>query len=98
MDLVNYAEVPLLCLQVSYPDPRQPAHAAGVSRADGDDNVPILCFTHRSALVSCYSDDGALDLYPLPPPSSVFDRMHMHIRQYASATHDGTALVAQRYD
>lgn len=43
-----------------------PAHASASLLADSNDDVPMLCFTPPSTLVSCDSDDSDEDLIPGP--------------------------------
>jgi hypothetical protein len=57
----NVGTVPRL--HVNCP-PQPSAHAAAPSPADSDDEVPILHFSHHTALVPCYGDNEL----PLPAP------------------------------
>jgi hypothetical protein len=62
-DHISNDEIPIPRLHVTAP-PQTSAHAAASSPADSNDVVPILRFSHRTALVSCcdYAE------VPLPGP------------------------------
>jgi hypothetical protein len=62
-DQVSDDEAPIPCLHVTSP-PHSSALAAPASPADSDDDIPILRFSHRPALVSCSGDAEVLLLRP----------------------------------
>jgi hypothetical protein len=82
-------EVPIPLLHVtSLPQPS--AHAAAPSPADSDDNVPILCFSHRTALVSCMAMLRFLFRAPVflafpPPPPLLLFALNLPCRLAAAA-------------
>jgi hypothetical protein len=62
-DQINHDEIPIPRLHVTFP-PQPSAHTAAPSPADSDDKAPIVHFSPRTALVTCYGDAEV----PLPRP------------------------------
>jgi hypothetical protein len=62
-DQVSDDEAPISCLHVTSP-PHSSARAAPASPDNSDDDIPILRFSHRPALVSCSGDAEVLLLRP----------------------------------
>jgi hypothetical protein len=63
LEQVSDDEAPFPFLHVP-PPPRPSARAAAASLADSDDEVPMLRFSHRPALISCFGDAAVLPLCP----------------------------------